>query len=49
MNGPAASATGSYIQERRQKRLAAAAMEKVKERTSSGKPVSRFAKKQEEQ
>ena len=35
-----------YTKAADQKRLAAAAMEKVKARTSSGKPVSRFAKKE---
>jgi integrase len=37
-----------YTRAADQKRLAATAMEKVKARTSSGKPISRFAKKQEE-
>jgi integrase len=36
-----------YTRAADQKRLAAVAMEKVKARTSSGKPTSRFAKKQE--
>jgi integrase len=36
-----------YTKAADQKRLAAAAMDKVKERTSSGKPVSRFAKNRE--
>jgi len=35
-----------YTKAADQKRLAAAAMEKVKARTSSGKPASRFAKKE---
>lgn len=36
-----------YTKAADQKRLAVAAMDKVKERTPSGKPASRFAKKGE--